>query len=283
MSTASSPTEAQLLFRTAYQYEQLGDVYHAVKLYRKAIKVAPRFAAPYFQLCKIYKHRKEWKPTLHYGLKTLECSDHYPSVWNFVAAAATALGKSKVLVRALPYLAKAALQNRKVIPVQISHGSFKEIVWAKPLHPLKARIISIPHPNSRRRFGEIILHDWHPIGYRVIKNKRYPLFEELERLKTSHFHTFSVLLHDSSEQQIQQLEQLCSDAGIGFEVWSNMNFNQINTQSKQPEYYDQIIATPEQAYTLIALAAKERETVDELLNTWRIITLAEYSQLERHF
>ncbi|MEM6698647.1 MAG: hypothetical protein AAF599_09650, partial [Bacteroidota bacterium] len=65
MNSSQYLSKAQQLLRAAHQYEQLGDVYHATKLYKAVIKIAPENGFPYQQLSKIYRQRREWKPTLY--------------------------------------------------------------------------------------------------------------------------------------------------------------------------------------------------------------------------
>lgn len=283
-NASSQPTQAQVLFRAAYDYEQIGDVYNAVKLYRKTIRVSPNFAPSYYQLCKIYKSRKEWKPTLHYGLKTLELTQQYnDKVWNLVALAAVALNRHQVLRRALPHVSPISKRNTSILPIRINTPYWQEVVWAKPIHPLKAQIVSIPHPDSGRKFGEIVLYDYKANGYRVVETTQYPIHDELQLLKRSFYTTYSLLIPKESSDKLDKLEELCSAENMGFEIWSNLNLHRKLPSKRREEYYDHALGSEaKEEFLLIALAARSPKLLLQTLKTWRIITLVDYFNLEAH-
>ena len=63
---------AEILFLQAAEYDRQGDIYNAVKLYKRIIKMAPDWSAPFSYLSLIYKCRNEWRPSLHYSQKAIE-------------------------------------------------------------------------------------------------------------------------------------------------------------------------------------------------------------------
>ena len=77
------PPDHQQLFEEAERYWKLGDVYHAVKLHKRIIKLVPDWHPPYLALARIYHQRREWKPSFYY-FKNQKALDTYVNseLWN---------------------------------------------------------------------------------------------------------------------------------------------------------------------------------------------------------
>ena len=286
MEQLANMGEAQRLYRIGRQYEQLDDVYHAVKLYKKAMKVAPSWGRPCFRLSLIYKGRKEWKPTFYYSRKAVDCNVENKEAWWNLGLAATVLQHWEVVQEAWKILGYSLWQKPRMLPIEIATQNFREVIWTRQLDMVRARIESIPHPFSGRRYGEIILHERKAVGNMVVGKKTTPIYKEVQRLERSFFDTYSVLLHTAERKDIELLDKLCLDADLGFDNWSNSNELHLNKhRTSQPEYYMNRSFennTPEQEYSVIGMAAKDPNAIREVLETWRVISLGTYSQLERH-
>lgn len=279
--------EAQQLLQVAAQYERMGDIYHAVKLYKKICRLLPDWSVAYFQLSLIYRARLEWKPAFHYSQRTLEGNpDNEIAQWN-LGLAATVLQRWDIAGATWKYL-KHHKSKYRLLPIQLQNRGFQEIVWASPIDPVRAKIESIPHPFSKRQYGEVILHDRKSMGKLVVQQQSVSIYPEIQLLERSFFETYSVLLHTDKASDINLLDQLCLDSDIGFDNWSNTNEIHTNKQRKaSPEYYTKDFFegtqdSSEQNYAVIGMAAKRKDTILEILENWRIISLADYSQLERH-
>ena len=85
---------AETMLLQALAYDQKGDVYNAVKLYKKVIRLSPDWSAPFSFLSLIYKKRCEWRPSLHYSQKAIENNPFDEKAWYNLAIAATALKKT---------------------------------------------------------------------------------------------------------------------------------------------------------------------------------------------
>ncbi|MEM8523439.1 MAG: hypothetical protein AAGG68_02290 [Bacteroidota bacterium] len=278
-------SKVQQLLQAAHQYEQLGDVYHATKLYRAAIKIAPEHCFPYQQLSKIYRQRREWKPTLYYSQQAIERKTKEQIVWNNLATAATALEKWKLARTALEKVAAPIpAHSSQPIPIRIhTRTKRSEIVWALPQQQLCAKIISIPSPESGRHYGEIVLYDCNSREKQIVGDRPYRVFPEIERFKKSFYRTFSVLIHTDHITSIQKLAELCYDQQLGFENWSNLQHQLVTqTENRSAEYYENAAQSSELGYQLIAIAALEKYQVKEVLRIWKLITLQEYSWLDEH-
>lgn len=280
--------DIEQLFLLAWEYDRHGDVYNAVKLYKRVIKLAPDWSAPFSFLSLIYKNRNEWKSALHYSLKAIEHNPFDETAWQNVGIAATALKKWKMARGAWNQLGfafqetdKAIHQNLGMTPVRLHPLSKPEIIWAKRIDPVRATIESIPQPSSGRNFKDLILLDSRTSGYHLNGKSKMDVFDELEVIRPSLFKTYTLLLHTSSLGDVRKLERLCQEANLGFDNWSKATRIFLKPSANQlPEYFNEdIVQNFERETFLIALAAKADKPVLAVLKSWKIISLKDYSDL----
>ncbi len=269
------------LYEEAQRYERAGDSYNAIKLYKHLVKLEPEWIKPYQHLGAIYKQRREWKPAFHYWKKVVALDASDQQAWWNVGIAATALKKRRL---AQSVWAKFGLTNlkREAKGLRLTYDGGFEILWMMPKTPATGIILSIPHPASGYRFRDEMLHARKPVGHHIVNRRRVPVFEELGRLKRSPFRTFSCLLHTADNEAISQLEQLCHEANLGFEVWSNATrATTMANREAFPEYYshDILPREAEGSTTLVAMAAVHEIEVQRTLDSWQIISLEHYSDL----
>ena len=280
------PPDHKQLFEEAERYGKLGDVYHAVKLYKRIIKLEPDWPAPYLALGRIYHQRREWKPAFHYFKKTVAFLPELREGWWCLGIAATALKKRRI---ARSVWSKFGLSQLPGKPegLRLTYDNTFEILWMSAIDPAQARILSIPHPASGFRFRDEVLYERKPVGHHIVSNRRVPVYQELGIMKRSHYRTYSCLLHHASAKQIQQLERLCYDARLGFEIWSNAARSMvIDNPQAFPEYYGRSILpaqeeTPDD-HALIAIAAMHQVEVLHVLDAWEVISLGQYSDLRAY-
>lgn len=281
--------EVQQLFERAMEYDRTGDVYNAVKLYKRVMKLAPEWDKPYYHLSIIYKYRNEWKPSLHYSQKAIEINPTEEDAWWNLAIAATALKKWQAASDAWNQLGYDVHDQKiraetelQMIALRINRQQ-PEIVWARSLDPARARIESIPHPSSGRRYAEVVLHDGKQQGWYVADGKQFPVFDELQQVESSKYHTYAVLLDTPQRDAAETLGQLCYNEDLGFENWSNLTRLHIpENTNRLPEYYSTSFSTKEASEVqLVAIAALNVRAVRRILQTWRVITLHEYGQIQR--
>lgn len=280
------PPDPQQLFEEAKRYQQLGDVYHAVKLFKRIVKLSPEWVAPYLELGRIYQSRREWKPAFHYFKKTVAFVPDQREAWWSLGIAATALKKDRI---ARSVWAKFGVQElpRTGEGLRLSYNGSFEILWMLAQDPAKGHILSIPHPDSGFRYRDVVLYERKAVGYHVVEQRRIPVYQELGVFKRSPYQTFSCLLHHPNPEQIKQLERLCLEAKLGFEVWSNAARSMVlNNPKAFPEYYSRPILPPETPsddtpddHALIAIAALHEAEVLHILDAWQIIALGNYSDL----
>lgn len=278
------PPDHKQLFEEAERYGRLGDVYHAVKLYKRVMKLEPEWPAPYLALGRIYHSRREWKPAFYYFKKTVAFLPELREAWWCLGIAATALKKWRV---ARSVWAKFGLSELPGNPegLRLTYDGTFEILWMSAIDPARARILSIPHPASGFRFRDEVLYERKPVGHHIVANRRVPVYAELGLVKRSHYRTYSCLLHNASAEQIQRLEKLCYDARLGFEIWSNAARSMVvNNPQAFPEYYGRSILPAEEKdipedHALIAIAAMHQAEVLHVLDAWQVIALGQYSDL----
>ena len=276
-------SEIELLYQQALIYDQHGDAYNTIKLFKKIIKLAPEWPIPYAKLGHIYKYRKDWKAALHYNKKAVALDPSNRTCWWDKGIAATALKKPRVAKRVWAKFGykNEYLSHNPLLSLRLTYEKRFEILWANAISPALAVLSSIPHPDADRRFKDIVLRDGQASGYTVSGNKRYEVFEELGIFKRSLYKTFSVTVFDCDEMDLAVLEQLCKEAGIGFENWSNAT--KVFTNVKPKEYYGpNILPSPKGPKYLMALAAVHEKDVLQVLESWTVISLAHYTDLIQH-
>ncbi|MEO1260448.1 MAG: hypothetical protein AAFZ15_16750 [Bacteroidota bacterium] len=281
--------EIEELYRQAVAYGQRGDVYHAVKLCKLIARKSPDWSAPYAYLSNVYRNRNEWKPALHYSEKAIEYNPFNEVTWENLALAATAMESWKTARHAWNQLGFRFKNNDEeisldlgLVPVRLNPTTQPEIVEATRIGPARAIIESIPQPSSGRRYKDLVLLNNKPNKDFVLHGKKLGVFDELEILKSSLWRTYAVILQTGSQEAADTLANLCGEAGLGFDNWSNATrFFQSNLHPKLMEYYDQaIFAKMEKDAFIVAIAARRDEDILEVLKNWEIITLQKFSDLE---
>lgn len=283
---------AEQLYRLVVEYDRRGDVYNAVKLCKRLARMAPDWSVPFAFLSRTYRSRMEWKPTFHYCLKAVEHNAFDENLWETLGIAATALGEWETARYAWNQLgfhfkpsAEALHLDLGIVPVRLNPGTQPEIVAARRIDPVRCVIESIPQPSSGRGYKDLILveNQTNQNSSFYLQRKKLYIHDELQLLKPSNLHTFSVLLHTSSAGDVDILANLCLSANIGFDNWSNATrFFQPNLHRNVQEYFDQaFLVKKEREVFLVAVAAKKTSDVQKILGTWQVITLKDFGNLEQ--
>lgn len=271
------------LYNQALIYQDQGDVYNAVKLFKRLIKLAPNWLPPFKALSLLYKYRRDWKAALHYAKKSVALDPSYRTGWWNIGIAATALKKERVARRIWNKFGLQPNQSPHLNPIglRLEYEKKFEILWAKAVSPAKAYIISIPLPATDRRFQDLVIYDEEPSGFNVIEGKKHPVFDELGLIKRSRYHTFSVHVHTTEQKILSLLEQLCIDNRMGFENWSNAT--KTYSPKEQKEFYGkEILPETSEASSHIAIAALNEADAQQVLQAWSVISLKPYSDLVQH-
>jgi len=199
----------------------------ALALYQEALDIDPNRSKSLYNMGLIYKYRGEWEKSLELNQRAykLDPSDE-ASRWN-MAIAATALRKWRIARKAwkdsgysLDESDDPVELNCGSTPVRLNAEDNGEVVWAQRIDPVRAVIQSIPLPESGFRFGDVVLNDGAPVGYRKVKDREYPVFNVLELFERSSSTTFVVEVIAADASQIEALHAKCNQAGIEMEDWT---------------------------------------------------------------
>jgi TPR repeat len=220
--------QADELHQEAQRLSDLGQDDEALLKYQEAIAKNPAKAESFYNMGLIYKYRGQWQLSLDYNLRAHQLApDDDASQWN-LAIAATAL-RQWALARQvwqqcgipLPDETGPIEMNLGITPIRLNPDDSGEVVWATRIDPVRARIDSVPYPESGFHYGDIVLHDGAPVGYREVDGRKLPVFNVLELFSHSNFRTFVVTLELSDEQDLDRLETLLAGVPHEIEDWTS--------------------------------------------------------------
>jgi len=250
--------------RRASQLRDKGDCAAAIERYRRAIELDPSFSAPFYNLGLIHKYRAEWQAAFEANLRATELSPKdQPSWWN-LGIAATALGRWDVAREAWRGAGLEVPEGEGPLdlpcgynPIRLDPAGAGETVWSHRLDPARARLSNIPLADYC--YGDVVLNDGAPVGYRELDGRDVPVFNCLALLEPSQLSTWCVeisldpsKLVDGEVAAFHELEQLAKARGLAAEDWS-----------RAPA--DGTDAGPHR----IAIAAHTRGEVNDLLEDWQ--------------
>ena len=131
-----------------------------------AIKADPEKSESHYNLGLIYKYRNDWGNSRAYNRRACELDPQDEAArWN-LAIAATALRDWKTARLAwhdqgLHFDSDEGPINSDFgqTPVRLNPDGSTEVVWARRIDPVRARIENVPMAASGYRCGDIVLHD----------------------------------------------------------------------------------------------------------------------------
>lgn len=281
----NTPNPYQTLLEEAIELENNGRTVEAIELYQKIINLSPNWSSPYYNLGLIYKYQCDWRESFYYNQKAIEVDvSNEAAYWN-LGIAATALNDWKTARHAWNYFNLKLDVNDDELnmnlgstPVRLSTNS--EVIWARRIDPARTIIESVPLPESKRRYNDLLLNDGAPVGYRLSNGVEYPVFNELQVLKESSFKTFSVVVETDNQSIVDQLGQICDREGIGFEDWTTVRILCKQCSEGTPhEQHDHDNKDSSDPIRTFGLAAIDKNSVEEILKEWSILTAITYSDI----
>jgi len=282
---------AEKLNRLATELEKEGKLQDAIATYKKAIEADPGWAISHYNLGLLFKRERNWEESYFYNEIAARLDSEDKATWWNMGIAATALTnweKARFAWRKfgiqLPPENETEEIRMKVgiTPIRLSENG--EVVWAERIDPARAIILNIPTPESKRRYHDMILNDGAPNGGRIVNGTEYPVFDEIELIKSSEFQTYSIWIEAEDKTLIQLLEEQCDDKGLVFENWTT-SIRYICSQCSQGiphEKHDKNLeqTTPEKQYQ-IAIATLSYEDLSKLLAIWTSKTIGKVIDIER--
>ena len=260
----------------AIQYSDNGDRDKAIELYKEIIELKSDWSIPYYNLGLIYKYQLAWDESYNQNLKSVELDpDHEASLWN-LGIAATVLKEWKVARQCWNNFGMSyeaidldPADDLGIAPIRINPDTSPEVIWARRIDPARAKIVSIPFPESNHRYGDLLLNDGAPMGTRVYNGKDYSVFNELQLLKKSTFQTFSFECDFQKKSNYSSLETICVENEIEIENWTtDVEFLCNQCSEGAPHEHHNPEPVYENKKMKIAFAASNEDLLCDILNNW---------------
>ncbi|QQS48234.1 MAG: tetratricopeptide repeat protein [Acidobacteriota bacterium] len=212
--------------RKAIELEESGNRPEAIRLYRKAIDSDASWSTPWYNLGLLYKRQGQWSESFDCNLKAVALNPSDEDAWWNLGIAATALENWPEARRA--WRACGIPLDEEDGPIELNFGLTPvrlnpdgEVVWCDRIDPARAVIRSIPLPESGHHYGDLLLHDGEPRGYRVLGGVELPVFNELQILRRSDYGTFEIHLNCPDEFETGELIDFLDGSGMPAEEWSS--------------------------------------------------------------
>ena len=215
--------------RLALDEDRLDD---AVEGFRRAIELGADDSVTWFNLGLSEKLRRNWAASANCNRRAAELDAvNAEAHWN-LGVAATALRDWETARWAWQRLgfdvgnAGPPAVDWGTTPVRLNatQDGGGEVVWGRRIDPCRARIESVPLPDSGHRFGDVVLHDVVPRGDRRVGDRPFPVFDELIRMDPSDLATHEVTVTAPADDDVESLITAVHDAGLGAEDWSSISF-----------------------------------------------------------
>ena len=230
-ATALDDDAIARLSARAYDAFDAGDLPAARADFEALLAAGPVHSALHYMLGLIAKYQRDWSASRHHNLSALplyeDPADAEAAHWN-AAIAATALGDHAEARRqwsacGIEVTAGDGAIERHfgVAGLRLDAWGSGETVFARRIDPVRACIINVPLPDGGYRYGDIVLHDGASTGERLFHQSRVPVFNALQRLQASEFHTFAVFVRCAERDALAELFDL-RVPGIGaIEDWTD--------------------------------------------------------------
>ncbi len=266
---------AQRWLEVYFRHERRGQLRRAAHALRMAIQVDPAWHVPHYNLGLLAKYQGRWLASLQSNQKATQLDPTNEAAWWNMGIAATALGHWATAVQAwqgfgLKLEAHAPDAETDFPcgtgPIRLKHNG--EVVWSNRLDPARAKITSIPTQSSGRSYGDVVLNDGAPNGYRVYQEQQYAVLDELQLLQPSGFTTQLFKLESASATAVEQLEQACVDKGFGFENWST-SLQWLCRQCSEGSvhvHHDQDLA---ESHVELVIAAPDQASITNVFDNWQ--------------
>lgn len=196
----------------------------AERLYKQALELDPNRPETLYNLGLLCKEQGRWSESLSFNRRALELAPtDEASCWN-LGIAATALGDWPTAREAwhryglaIPAGSGSITMDLGSVPIRLPHG---EVVWTQRIDPARAILQNIPLPESGFAWGDLVLHDGAPNGYRQLNGQEVPVFDALAWLERSTWSTFALRVSATDQGAMAELESLCEQAGLNVEDWT---------------------------------------------------------------
>jgi tetratricopeptide (TPR) repeat protein len=266
--------EAQRLVALGNELSEAGRKQDAEGAYRAATQADPDWSVAWYNLGLLCKYQSRWSESLAFNQRAALLDPEDEASWWNLGIAATALGDWSEARRAwkacgieLTGADGPPHGDFGLTPIRLDPEGSGEVVWARRFDPARARLASVPLPNSSFHYGDIVLHDGAAEGYRMVNDRQRPVFNVLALLERSEFHTFTVQLATTNPEVINQLENIAAELGGAAENWGTSTFNICRECSLGlPHAHDNEANVP--AHPHCGVAARDAAHLKQILDRW---------------
>lgn len=249
----------------------------ANRLYGLASQVSPEWAVPWFNLGLNAKYGGKWAESQKYNERAAALDPRMEPAWWNLGIAATINQDWPTARRAwqsygitIPQGDGPLEMDLGSVPIRINPKTSGEVVWCQRIDPARARIFSVPFPESGHRYGDLLLTDGAPKGYRITLGKQVPVFDELAVILASDWQTFGVELTAPGPADSQDLVELAQARGLVAEDWSDVEVLCKACSEGIPHEHEPFAPkdnwNPQRKF---GIAAHENREVEGLLNAWQ--------------
>ncbi len=194
----------------------------------EAARLAPTWAAPWWNLVVAYKHANRWRDCVTAADRALALStDDVTGLHWCAAIAATAIGdwdRARTAWRSagvpIPNGHGPIQMDLGATPVRVGGSDDGEVLWCDRIDPCRAVVVSVPLPDSGRRCGDLLLHDGEPRGTRQLGERTVSVFDELALLAPSTWGTWQIELDAATPQERDEILALVDGGSIHAEDWT---------------------------------------------------------------
>jgi tetratricopeptide (TPR) repeat protein len=264
------------------ELDRAGRTDDAITEYMRAARIDPHWAAPLYNLGLVYKYAGRWELSLEHNLRATKLDPDDQAAWWNLGIAATALERHDVARDAwrgagidVPDGTGPVEYPCGEAPIRLNPDEDAEVVWADRLDPARARICNIPLPESRFRFGDVVLHDGAGIGWRRSNGRDVPVFNCLQLLTASPFSTWVTEIEIDDEdhavtESLERLEEMARDRGLAAEDWSSSLHLLCKACSEgRPHSAHEPPPRGPSRRRRVAVAATDEATTRRLIEDWR--------------
>jgi hypothetical protein len=268
-------SRAEVLNARGNELLERGWLAEAEAAFREAAAADPRWAAPRYNLGLLFKRSGRWRESMVENRAALGIDpDDEAARWN-LAIAATALGNWNAARDAwrgcgigVPDGEGPPAMDLGMVPVRL-RAERGEVVWCRRVDPARAVVLNIPLPGSGHAWGDEVLHDGAPNGYRRHGGQDVPVFDELAVLKPSGYRTFEIELEGVGSRELDRLVGIAEAEGGCVEDWSR-TVRCICRQCSEglPRHVHDEDLRAARAPTGCGVAARSRDHLDAILTVW---------------
>lgn len=204
-----------------------GDSAGAIPLYLRAADIDPDWSVPAYNLGLHYKNLAQWEESLKWCQRAHSLDpDDEVAIWN-LGIAATALREWKIAREAWKAYGIDVPDGEGELhlpcgmtPVRLNPNGDAEVVWGERLDPARARLLTIPFPESGYRCRDIVVNDGAAVGYRKRGDREVPVFNVLALWEPSTYRTFAVEVEFQAEPDLSDLEAAAAEVDAEVENWT---------------------------------------------------------------